>query len=159
MKFSPMTAALSTLLIISYAAVAADAADPVVGTWKLNVAKSQVRAGPPLAQSDTRTYTATDGGIALTWKRSSTDGKETTSQSTSKTDGKDYPITGSPDVDTANATRIDANTVETTLKRMGKVVGKGTRSVSKDGKTLTVVRKVTNAKGDVSDVTLVYDRQ
>jgi hypothetical protein len=159
MKFLCSTVALSTLLAISYAVIAADVMDPVIGTWRLNAAKSQVRAGPPLAQSDTRTYTATDGGIALTWKRLSSDGKEIVIQSTSKYDSKNYPITGSPDVDTGNGRRIDANNAETTLKRMGKVVGTGKRTVSKDGRTLTVAVKVTNAKGDVYDATLVYDRE
>jgi hypothetical protein len=55
MKFLCGPVILSTLLAISYAAIAADVADPVIGAWKLNVAKSHVRAGPPLAQSDTRT--------------------------------------------------------------------------------------------------------
>jgi len=68
-------------------------------------------------------------------------------------------VKGSPDIDTANAKRVDANTVETTLKRDGKVVGHSKRTVSKDGKTLTVVTKGTNANGDPFEVTLVYDRQ
>jgi hypothetical protein len=159
MRFLCGTLVLSTLLAASYAAIAADVADPVIGTWKLNVAKSHVRAGPPLAERDTRTYTATDGGIALTWKRSSSDGKEITIQSTSKYDGKDYPITGSPDFDTGKGKRIDANTAETTLMRMGKVVAKVKRTISQDGKMLKLVTKGTDAKGDPFDVTRVYDRQ
>jgi hypothetical protein len=74
-------------------------------------------------------------------------------------DGKDYPITGSPDFDALSARRVDPNTVESTQKRMGKAVGTTTRTVSKDGKTLTLVSKLTNAKGEVVNTTLVYDRQ
>jgi hypothetical protein len=151
--------ALGTLLAISYAVIAADTADPVIGTWKLNAAKSQVRAGAALAKSDTRTYTKSDGGVTFTWKRVTAEGRDITVTSTSAYDGKDFPVKGSPDIDTANAKRVDANTVETTLKRDGKVVGHSKRTVSKDGKTLTVVTKGTNANGDPFEVTLVYDRQ
>lgn len=155
--YRPM--ALGVLLAISYAVIAADTADPVIGSWKLNAAKSQVRAGPALGRSDTRTYTTSDGGVTLTRKQVTAEGKEITATSTSNYDGKDYSIKGSPDFDTGNAKRVDANTVETTLKRNGKVVGQSKRTVSKDGKTLTVVTKGTNANGDPVDVTLVYDRQ
>ena len=151
--------ALGTLLAISYAVIAADTADPVIGTWKLNAAKSEARGGPTLAKSDTRTYTKSDGGVSFTWKRVTAEGKDITVTSTITYDGKDYPIKGSPDVDAGNAKRVDTHTVETTLKRDGKVVGQSKRTVSKDGKTLTVVTKGTNANGDPFEVSLVYDRQ
>ena len=40
--------------------------DPVVGTWKLNVAKSKFTPGPGW-QSQTRTYRRTPEGISVTW--------------------------------------------------------------------------------------------
>jgi hypothetical protein len=43
--------------------------------------------------------------------------------------------------------------------RMGKAVGTTTRTVSKDGKMLTLVSKLTNAEGEVVNTTLVCDRQ
>jgi hypothetical protein len=101
--------------------IAADAPDPVIGTWKLNTAKS---TGTTLPKSETRTYAASAaGGIVLTWKR------------------------------------VGPNTVDSTQKRMGKAVGTTRRTVSKDGKTLTLVSKLTNAKGEVVNTTVVYDRQ
>jgi hypothetical protein len=150
------TLALGALLAISSAVIAADAPDPVIGTWKLNTAKS---TGTPLPKSETRTYAASAAGLVLTWKRVGADGKETSVETTYKYDGKDYPVTGSPDFDTVSVKRVDANTVDSTQKRMGKAVGTTTRSVSKDGKTLTLVSKLTNAKGEVTNTTLVYDRQ
>jgi hypothetical protein len=68
-------------------------------------------------------------------------------------------MTGSPDFDAISAKRVDANTIDSTLKRMGKAVGTTKRTVSKDGKTLTFVTKLTNAQGEVMNTTLVYDRQ
>ena len=150
------TLALAALLAIASAVIAADAPDPVIGTWKLNTAKS---TGATLPRSETRTYAASAGGIALTWKRVGADGKETSVETTFKYDGKDYPVTGSPDFDALSVKRVDANTVDSTQKRMGKAVGTTKRTVSKDGKTLTLVSKLTNANGEVVNTTLVYDRQ
>ena len=151
------TLTLGALLAISSAVIGADAPDPVIGTWKLNSAKS---TGITLPKSETRTYAASAaGGIVLTWKRVGTDGKESSVETTYKYDGKDYPVTGSPDFDALSAKRVDANTIHSTQKRTGKAVGTTTRTVSKDGKTLTLVGKLTNTKGEVVNTTLVYDRQ
>src|SRR6202049_1599552 len=149
---------LGSLLAVSLGAVADTSADPAIGTWKLNVAKSKARAGT-LPQSETRTYTAADGGLTLSYKRTGADGKESTVKSTYKYDGKDYPISGTSDYDSINVKRIDAHNTESTQKRMGKAVGTTKRTISKDGKTLTLVSKGTNTKGEEFDTTLVYYRQ
>ncbi len=156
MKLKLSTLALGAFLALSGTAIAADAPDPVIGTWKLNTAKS---TGPTLPKSETRTYAASSDGIVLTWKRVGADGKESSVSTTFKYDGKDYPVTGSPDFDALNAKRVDAHTIESTQKRMGKIVGTTKRTVSKDGKTLTLASKLTNATGEVTSTTLVYDRQ
>lgn len=149
--------ALGALLSLSSAAIARDAPDLVVGTWHLNLAKSTGNA--PLPKSETRTYASTPYGIALTWKRESADGKNSIVSTTFKYDGKDYPVTGSPDLDTLNAKRVDANTIESTLKRMGKDIGTAKRTVSTDGKMLTLDSKLTTTKNDEVTTTYVYDRQ
>lgn len=149
--------ALGALLAMSSIAVAAGTPDPVVGTWKLDAAKSSGNTAVP--KSETRTYAASGDGIALTWERVSADGKKNSVKTTFNYDGKDYPVTGSPDFDALNAKRIDANTIESTQKRMGKDVGTTRRSVSADGKTLTLVSKFTTAKGEEVSTTMVYDRQ
>jgi hypothetical protein len=45
------------------------------------------------------------------------------------------------------------------LKRGGKVVGHTTRTVSKDGKTLTATTNLTAPNGEKTDSVLVFDRQ
>jgi hypothetical protein len=151
------TLALCTLLALSSVAIAADTPDAVVGTWKLNTAKST--GNIPMPKSETRIYTAAPGGVTVTWKRVNADGKESNVKTTFKYDGKDYPVTGSPDFDALSAKQIDANTIESVQKRMGKDVGKTTRTLSADGKTLTLVSKLTTAKGTATDTSMVYDRQ
>ena len=74
-------------------------------------------------------------------------------------DGKERAVTGDPDADMLTLKRVDANTTEFTEKKAGKVVLTGTRVVSKDGKTLTITTKGTNAKGQKVDNVTVDDRK
>jgi hypothetical protein len=139
------------------AAVAADT-DPVLGTWKLNVAQSKFSPGPA-PKSQTRTYKDSKEGTALTWTQVAADGKETTVSTTVKYDGKDYPVTGAADFDAISGKRLADGTVESTQKKAGKAVGTSVRTISKDGKTLTLKSKGTNAAGVAYDNTLVFDKQ
>lgn len=157
MKTLVSTLALGALLSLSSAAIATDAPDSVIGTWQLNTAKST--GNSPMPKSETRTYVASPDGIALTWTRVSADGKDSTVNTTFKYDGKNYPVTGSPDFDALTAKRLDVNTIESTQMRMGKDVGTTKRTVSVDGKTLTLDSKLTTAKNNEMTSTYVYDRQ
>jgi hypothetical protein len=145
-------------VLASGAVAAAPAADPVIGTWKLNVAKSRFSPGPaPKAQI--RSYADSAQGTTLTLKTTAADGKETTISLTFKDDGKPYPATGNPDFDTVSVTRVDALTAHSAQIRAGAIVGTGVRTVSKDGKTLTFAQKGTHASGEKYDNVSVYDRQ
>lgn len=143
--------------ILMLGSIAAHAADPAIGTWKLNVAKSMLSGPAPTSQ--VRTYVDSAKGMVLTIRTTSVDGKESTASVTFKDDGKDYPIAGNPDADTISVTRVDANTVDSTAKRGGAVVAHGVRSVSKDGKTLTFKQNGTHVGGAKFDDTSIYDRQ
>jgi hypothetical protein len=134
------------------------AADSVVGTWKLNLAKSTFSPGPG-PKSQTRTYAETAQGLTLSIKTTTADGKETTATLSFKDDGKPYPVSGNPDYDMVAVTRVDASTVHSIQTKAGAAVGSGIRTVSKDGKTLTFAQKGTHAGGGKYDDVLVYDRQ
>jgi hypothetical protein len=152
----------AVLVLISAACgvalAAAPASDPVMGTWKLNAQKSTFNAGPPI-KSQTRTYSQVGQRISLVMKTTGADGKETTTETLYQFDGRDYPVTGSPDFDSLSGQQVDSQTAMFTLKRGGKAVGTTTRTVSKDGKTLTSKMKVTNAGGQQTDSVLVFDKQ
>jgi hypothetical protein len=139
-------------------ALAAAPADPVLGTWKLNLAKSTFSPGPA-PKSQVRTYTQTAEGIALAWTAVGADGKESVVKVTFKADGQDYPVTGSPDFDAIALKRVDAFTVESTQKKGGKTVGTTVRTVSKDGEVLTLASKGTSANGVAFANTAVFDKQ
>jgi hypothetical protein len=68
-------------------------------------------------------------------------------------------VTGTPDYDSLSAKRIDNNTAEFILKKGGKEIGTTSRTVSKDGKTLTAKTNVTTAAGEKSENVLVFDRK
>jgi hypothetical protein len=97
------------------------AADPVVGTWKLNAAKSKYTPGPT-PKSGTITYEETADGIKRTGESVDADGKTSSFTYTAKYDGKGYPVSGTDLYDTIAAKRIDEHTTEATLKKSGKVV-------------------------------------
>ena len=147
-------------LAIALAVIAqpAHAADQVIGTWELNLAKSKYSPGPA-PKSQTRTYEAAGDAVKYTAKGVDSEGKPTLVEYTASYDGKDYPITGSPDADTISLKRIDDFTSEATQKRAGKVVLSVRRVVSKDGKVLTATAKGTNAKGQAIDNVVVFDRK
>jgi hypothetical protein len=146
-------ALLSTLFL----GVTAFAADAVIGSWKLNVAKSKFSGAAP--RSQTRMYAEGADGTTLDQKIVSADGKEMSMHTAIKYDGKDYPVAGNPDGDMVAAKVIDAHTADFQIKKNGKVVGNVHRVVSADGKTLTVHNTGTHSDGKAYDDTLVFDRQ
>jgi hypothetical protein len=132
--------------------------DPVLGTWKLNVAKSEFTPGPGW-QSQIRVYQATPEGVTVTWTGVDAKGEKMQVSYTYAYDGRDYPMLGSASYDTLNAVRIDARTVRSEEKRDGKTVGIAVRTISPDGKVLTITDEGTNKKGQRFSQLLVFDRQ
>jgi hypothetical protein len=162
LKTIPMpTMLLGAFLSVTSVAIAAGwASDPVVGTWKLNLAKSKFIHGPAL-KSDTRTYEeSSDGMLRVTLKSIGDDGKETTLMRTFKQDGKEYPVDDSSGIDSISETRINAHTAKYTEKKAGKVMLTGRRVLSQNGKILTVTESgMDDTTGAKIERTLVYDRQ
>ena len=150
---------LGGFLAVTSVVIAADAAtDPVIGTWKLDVAKSKFSG--PAQKSSTRTYEqSADGSINVTVKSVGADGKASTLVRTFKADGKEYPIKDSSGPDSITEKQISTHTAEYVEKKAGKVTVSARRTVSKDGKTLTVHEKGTDADGTKLDDTLVFEKQ
>lgn len=128
------------------------------GTWELNVSKSSMTPGP-LPKSQTRVYQVTGEQEKSVQKGIGADGKPTLVEFTVTYDGKDYPYTGSPMWDTLAVTRVDDHTASFIQKKSGKVALTGTRVVSKDGKTMTISGKGTDAKGQPTSMLLVLDKR
>jgi hypothetical protein len=118
-------------------------ANPVVGTWRLNLAKSTFAPGPA-PKEETRVYDAQGEGLKVTVTTVATDGKSTTVNISANYDGKDYPVTGSSLYDAIALKRIDDQTTEGTLMHAGKVVAITHREISRDGRTMTIIFKTSN---------------
>ena len=156
LRMVALGAVLAVVLPVS--GLSAQAADPVIGTWELNLAKSKYSPGPP-PKSQTRTYEVAGQAVKFSAKGVDAEGKPTLVQYTASYDGKDYPITGNPDAETISLKRIDSFTAESTLKKAGKVVITTRRVISKDGKVMTLTSKGTNAKGETLNNMLVFDKR
>ena len=147
----------AVILFIGFA-LSAQAADPIVGTWKLNVAKSTYSPGPA-PKSLTAKIEAAGEGEKLTADGVRGDDTPIKVEYTAQYDGKEYPVTGSPMADTVSLKRLDANTTERIEKKGGKVTQTLTRKVSSDGKTMTVTIKGTDAEGRPINNVAVLDKQ
>jgi hypothetical protein len=152
---------IAAVLVASLVVLASEAGfaqdDPLVGTWVLNVAKSKYTPGPP-PKEQTTIFEAAGQGLKATTKITDSAGTSRTVTYTANYDGKDNPVTGNPDWDMVSLKRINANTVEMTRKRAGKVVQTATSVVSKDGKTRTITATGVNAQGQKIHNVSVYDK-
>lgn len=134
--------------------------EALLGTWKLNTAKSKYEPGPT-PKSLTRTVEAQGDGVKYTFDGVAADGAAIAYSFAVKFDGNDNPITGTvPNgADTAAIKRVDANHYVATLKKGGKKLGTSKVSISKDGKVATVDATGTNAAGVKTHDVQVYDKQ
>jgi hypothetical protein len=134
--------------------------NPVIGTWKLNAEKSKY-SGIPAPKNLTRTVTADGDSVKYSFEGTGSDGAALNYSFTVKYDGKDYPTTGSGmpfGADQIAIKRVSSNRFSATLKKDGKIVGTSASTVSKDGKTITLIGKGT-ADGKAVSSTQVYDKQ
>jgi formylglycine-generating enzyme required for sulfatase activity len=150
--------AIVLLLVGPALAVAAAAADQHSGTWKMNPAKSKYSPGPA-PTSTTLTVEADENGIKVNVEGTNADGTPLHVQYDAKFDGKDYPVTGVPYADTVSVKRIDASTIESSMKKAGQVVMTVTSKLSKDGKTRTSTFKGKDAQGHAVLNVVVSDKQ
>jgi hypothetical protein len=157
------TAAIISIItsITSAQAPASKRTPLIVGTWRLNVEKSGLRNAPPQLFQIRQYKLRDDGflvGLAVTVNGQ---GNPTFLHFTAKSDGKDYPeytsdlladlvATGKQTTRTYAERIIDDYTTEWKDKENGRVTAQGTKTISRDGKTMTI-----NSGGPPQ----VFDRQ
>jgi hypothetical protein len=154
------TLTLGSLLaiLVPTKSLTAQAPDRVIGTWKLNVAKSKYHPGPA-PKSNTVTFEAAGNGVKVSTSGVNAQGQPTATSYTANYDGKYYPVTGSLDYDSLALKRVNASTVRITRKKAGKVVQTATRTISKDGKTYKITTTGRNAKGQRINDVVVMEKQ
>jgi len=140
--------------------------DPVVGTWKQDLAKSKYSPGPPPKSAVVSKVAAVAGGVRVVTDNVNAEGQPTHTEYTAKFDGKYYPrqatVGGKPNTTTYDSVllkKIDAYNYETTEKQRGQMFGFAHWTISQDGKTRTLTETGKNAQGQATSNTIVYDKQ
>ena len=150
---------LAGAVFLSLTGLAAQS-DPFIGTWKLNVQKSQFSPGPP-PKGQTTIIEAAGNGTRHTTTGIAGNGSAISYTYTSSFDGKYEPITGTgPNgADNVAVQRPHPNVTDATYNRGGKAVQTSRTVVTKDGKLRTVTSKGINQNGQATRTVTVYDRQ
>ena len=132
-----------------------------MGTWKLNVAKSKYQPGPGPKDSTRVHEDRGNGFVLITTDGTNAQGVKNHGAYGYKPDGKPYPTAGlnQTTVQTISLTAVDAYTVNFTQFADGKVTGTGKRVVAKDGKTMTIETKGTNAQGQPTSTMQMWEKQ
>ena len=133
------------------------AANALIGTWKLNEAKSKF--APGATKNTMVTYApAKDDMVKCTVDGVDKDGKPIHWTWVGKFDGKPYQIKGSPAFDMLTYKPVNDYTNNTVATKAGKVVMTAVLTAAKDGKSRVVRLTGTDAKGQkFTDITY-YDR-
>jgi hypothetical protein len=129
----------------------------MMGTWKLNEAKSKIPAGAP--KSETVTYEAAGDSIKCTIDGVDGKGNPTHTVWTGKFDGKDYPVTGDANQSTRSVKAISDRKFAVDVKKDGKVTMSGHMEVAPDGKSRMVTLQATDAMGKKVESKASYDKQ
>jgi hypothetical protein len=157
-RFARVTTILSAAVFATTLLANAQSKDPLVGTWKLNVAKSKYSSGPT-PKSITTIYEAAGQGYKVSVTNESPSGTVQYGYTTNL-DGKDSMLTGNnPNADTLTVRRIDAQTLEAVSKKGGKVTVTQRNVLSTDGKTRTVTTTGTDAQGQKVNNVAVFEKQ
>ena len=144
-------------LALSFVATAACfAANPHMGTWKLNEAKSKLVPG--MGKNPTVTYAEQKDKIKVTVDGVDKDGKPTHGVWVGKWDGKAYPEKGNLSWNSAAYKVVNDRTNDITAMKDGKMVWSGRITVSADGKSRTVTFNRTDANGKKVKAKSVYDK-
>lgn len=132
--------------------------NPMLGTWKLNEAKSKLAAGVP--KNNTVTYEVAGDDIKCTIEGVDAQGNATHIEWTGKFDGKDYPLTGDPGQgDTRAYKKVGERTMQGITKKNGKVTSTSRIAIAADGKSRTVTTDLTDISGKKAHNVWFYDKQ
>ena len=160
-----MKKAMVVLAVLSFAG-SLWAADPIIGTWKLNWEKSKISPNGPAIQKEqipkemTETYRElSNGRIELTVKDTAIDGSSEMSVFT-------YPIQGGivevQNGDTSRSyvqTRIAQDEWYVTILEDGKQIRTRHKKISKDGKIMRQTYRGMYYEGKPFELLQVFDKQ
>src|SRR4029453_10932461 len=149
---------LAGIVVVFVAGTNAQAPKELEGSWKLNAAKSQFSPGPP-PKSMTVTYSAVGPeGMKIVVDITPATGPAQHWEMAAHYDGKEYPVKGNPNADSVSVKMVDKLTGESTFKKGGKITATNTRTISADGKMLTVTSKGVTEDGKPRNDVQVFEK-
>jgi len=141
------------------AALALSAAEPILGTWKLNSSKSKYSPGPG-PKSATQVYSQDGDWFVVKADTVNAEGKTVNTTNRYRGDGKEYPyesaVTGPGKI---SVKKIDDHHFESVIKSNSGSQVTIHSTISKDGKTRTLKMTGVNAKGEKVNNVAVYEKQ
>jgi hypothetical protein len=149
--------AVVTVALSLITAAACFAANPHIGTWKLNEAKSKVPPG--MGKNNTVVYSEVKDKVKVTVNGVDKDGKPTHSVWVGKFDGKAYPAKGNLPYDSVAYKMVNDRTNDITAMKDGKIRWTGRIIVAADGKSRTVTINGTDENGKKFKGKAVYDKE
>jgi len=147
-----------TLTVTALLASAGFAADHMMGTWKMNPAKSKY-TGAPAPKEYSMTFTPEGTGWRYVGKGVAADGKPINMSFVYVKDGEEIKITGFAYADAMTIKDGHADTGTSVMMQGGKQVGTLKRSISKDGKVLTISANYAYPDGKKMSYTSIYEKQ
>jgi hypothetical protein len=160
-----MRAICLTVFVAAFAVALAAADDPFNGTWRLNVAKSQMQEATA-SKSEMIEYHIVGDEEQFLSHAVTSKGEAESIRYNAKYDGKPYPFSITIDGNETNpgamtaVRKIDRWTRERYNVRTGAPVLASRRVVSKDGKTMTItILRVDRDGKEVVNETRILDKQ
>ena len=148
------------LFLLAAVATVAMSADPWVGTWKLNPAKSKAPDRLP-HPSSTNIIEIQGEKMHLISIQTSTTGEEERVEFTAALDGKEYPVQVSPPVPqpyTISLKKIDSRTREF-VEVIGNLTIKGRDVLSEDGKSFSRITDSKDAQDNDISIIQFFEKQ
>jgi hypothetical protein len=133
------------------------AANPHMGTWKANEAKSKLHPG--MGKTNTVVYSEKKDQMQVTVDGVDKDGKPTHGVWTGKPDGKAYKMKGNLAWDAMAYKMVNDRTYDITAMKGGKMSWNGRSTVAADGKSRTLNMSGTGADGKKFKSKIVYDKE
>lgn len=135
---------------------AGSSSNPLVGSWRLNVARSSFAGDAPTKA--TRDVDPGKGGVRIVDTVAYKDGRAVRTEWMVKYDGKDYPMKGEPTY-TISISRASDHFFNFKIKVNGRVTTTGQIVCSPDGQSETMTGTEVDARGVLTQFTTFWDRE
>ncbi len=128
---------------------------PLHGTWIANLSKSTRHANHQFQNATMRFDVGTDT-VVLSYEGVNASGKHESSTQTIHADGQERPVPGAPGI--VAISTLEPRRLESSARKDGVVLGRGTYEVDEEGRTLTATVSGVDASGKPFDQVIVFDR-